>query len=98
MGGPPAVAFTYSQPWSKEQIVALLQVVFGLSAVLLLLLLGSAGLLASPLLVTGLWSVAPLAVAILLGQKCFARVPQPALRTATFVFLGAMGTKYLLFP
>jgi uncharacterized membrane protein YfcA len=98
MGGPPAVAFTYSQPWSKEQIVALLQVVFGLSAVLRLVLLGSAGLLASPLLLTGLWSVLPLTVAILLGQKCFSRIPQPVLRNATFAFLGAMGMKYLLFP
>ena len=98
MGGPPAVAFTYSQPWSKEQIVALLQVVFGLSAVLRLLLLGSAGLLASPLVLTGLWSIVPLTVAILLGQKCFAKIPQPVLRSATFIFLGAMGMKYLFFP
>lgn len=98
MGGPPAVAFAYSQPWSKEQIVALLQVVFGLSAVLRLLLLGSAGLLARPLLLTGLWSLLPLAGAILLGQKCFARIPQPVLRKATFVFLGLMGLKYLIFP
>ena len=98
MGGPPAVAFTYSQPWSKEQIVALLQVVFGLSAVLRLLLLGSAGLLASPLVLTGLWSIVPLTVAILLGQKCFANIPQPVLRSATFIFLGAMGMKYLFFP
>ena len=98
MGGPPAVAFSYSQPWSKEQIVALLQVVFGLSAVLRLLLLGSAGLLARSLLLTSLWTVAPLAGAILLGQRCFVKIPQPALRSATFAFLGAMGLKYLLFP
>ncbi len=98
MGGPPAVAFVYSQPWTKEQIVALLQVVFGLSAVLRLLLLGSAGLLARPLLLTSLCSLLPLAGAILLGQKCFARIPQPVLRKGAFVFLGVMGTKYLLFP
>ncbi len=98
MGGPPVVAYTYSQPWSKEQIVAVLQVVFGVSAVLRLVLLGTAGLLARPLLITALWSIVPLVIAISLGQKCFARIPQPVLKQAAFIFLGAMGIKYLLFP
>ncbi len=96
MGGPPVVAFTYSQPWTKEQIVAVLQVVFGLSTVIRLLLLGTAGFLATPILIIGLWSVVPLVVAIALGQKWFARIPQPVLKRITFVFLGAMGIKYLL--
>lgn len=98
MGGPPAVAFTYSQPWTKEQIVAVLQVVFGLSTILRLLLLGSAGFLRTPLLITGLWSVVPLVLAITLGQRFFSRIPQAALKQAAFVFLGAMGLKYLFFP
>jgi uncharacterized membrane protein YfcA len=97
-GGPPAIAFTYSQNWSKEQIVAVLQTVFGLSAIVRLLLLGSAGLLASPLLTVGLWSVLPLIGAIGLGQRFFSRIPQPVLKRATFSFLGAMGLKYLVFP
>ncbi len=41
MGGPPAIAFSYSQTWSKEQVVAVLQVVFGLSTLLRLILLGN---------------------------------------------------------
>lgn len=97
MGGPPAVAFTYSQPWSKEQIVAMLQVVFGVSTLLRLLLLGTAGFLATPLLITALWSLVPLVLAIALGQKLFSRISQPVLKKATFVFLGAMGIKYLFF-
>ncbi|MBI3192135.1 MAG: sulfite exporter TauE/SafE family protein, partial [Pedosphaera parvula] len=66
-GGAPAIAFTYSQAWSKEQVVAALQVVFGLSALLRLLLLGNAGFLPASLLGVGLWSVGPLLVAIALG-------------------------------
>jgi len=97
VGGPPAIAFTYSQAWSKEQVVAVLQVVFGLSALLRLLLLGNAGLLASPLLRAGLWSVLPLLAAIALGQRFFSRIPQPVLKQAAFLFLWAMGLKYLLF-
>jgi uncharacterized membrane protein YfcA len=98
IGGPPAIAFTYAQPWTKEQIVAVLQVVFGLSAIQRLILLRRAGFLAAPLFKIGLWSFLPLVAAIALGQKFFARIPQPVLKQATFVFLGAMGTKYLLFP
>jgi uncharacterized membrane protein YfcA len=98
VGGPPAIAFAYAQAWSKEQVVALLQVVFGLSAILRLLLLGNAGFFTSRLLSVGLWSVLPLLAAIALGQKFFSRIPQSVLKQAAFVFLWAMGLKYLLFP
>lgn len=97
VGGPPAIAFTYSQAWSKEQVVAVLQVVFGLSALLRLLLLGNAGLLATPLLCAGFWSVLPLLAAVALGQRSFSRIPQPVLKQAAFLFLWSMGLKYLLF-
>lgn len=98
VGGPPAIAFTYSQSWSKEQIVALLQVVFGLCALLRLLLLGNAGFLTTPLLHAGLWSVLPLLAAIALGQRFFSKVPQAVLKHAALLFLWTMGLKYLLFP
>jgi uncharacterized protein len=97
MGGPPAVAFIYSQTWSKEQIVAILQVVFGLGTILRLLLMGGTGFLDRPVLVTSLWSVVPLVFAIALGQKIFSRVPQLILKQITFLFLGIMGVKYLFF-
>lgn len=98
MGGPPAIAFTYAQPWTKEQIVALLQVVFGVSALQRLLWLGQAGFIEPSLLKVGLLSMIPLVAAIALGQRFFSRIPQPALKLATFIFLGAMGLKYLLCP
>ncbi len=98
MGGPPAIAFSYSQVWSKEQIVAVLQIVFGLSTLLRLALLGSAGFITKSLCVTGLWSIAPMLVAILWGQRLFKQIPQNMLKQAVFLFLGVMGTKYLLFP
>ena len=98
VGGPPAIAFTYSQSWSKEQIVAVLQVVFGLCALLRLLLLGNAGFLTAPLLHAGVWSVLPLLAAIALGQRFFSKVPQAVLKHAAFLFLWTMGLKYLLFP
>lgn len=98
VGGPPAIAFTYSQAWTKEQIVAVLQVVFGICALLRMLLLGNAGLLSPSLVRLGLWSVLPMIAAIALGQRFFSKIPQPVLRHATFLFLWTMGLKYLLFP
>ncbi len=98
MGGPPAVAYCYSQAWGKDQVVAVLQVVFGISAILRVLLFSGAGILTWPIFFLGLWSVLPLIGAILLGRRLFARVPQPKLRKAVFVFLGVMGIRYLVFP
>ncbi len=97
VGGPPAIAYTYSQAWSKEQVIAVLQVVFGLSALLRLVLLGRAGFVSTPMISTGLLSVLPLLGAIALGQRYFTRIPQPALKRAAFLFLWVMGLKYLLF-
>lgn len=97
MGGPPAIAFTYSQPWSKEEIVATLQIIFGISALMRLILVGSAGFFSAHILRTGCWSVLPLVASIALGQKYFEHIPQAALKKATFVFLGAMGIKYLIY-
>lgn len=98
VGGPPAIAFTYSQSWSKEQIVAVLQVVFGVSALIRILLLGQVGFLSPLLTKMGLWSLVPLLAAIAVGQHFFARIPQPVLKQCAFAFLWGMGLKYLLFP
>jgi uncharacterized protein len=97
MGGPPAIAFTYSQPWSKEEIVATLQIIFGISAVMRLILAARAGLFSAHILRAGCWSVLPLVVSIALGQRYFKHVPQALLKKAAFLFLGAMGIKYLIF-
>ena len=97
MGGPPAIAFCYSQAWTKEHAVAVLQVVFGLSTLMRLVLLGNVGFLTAPLLKLGLGSVLPLLLTIFLGRKLFARLPQANLKRAVFLFLGIMGLKHLFF-
>lgn len=98
VGGPPAIAFTYSQPWTKDQVAAVLQVVFGISALLRLLLLGHAGLVNTPVLFLGLSSLLPLLAAIALGHYFFSKISQSVLKKAAFLFLWLMGLKYLLFP
>ena len=97
MGGPPAIAFAYAQPWSKEQVMALLQVVFGASIVVRLALLGNAGLLDMQLLKTAGWSLGPMLLAMALGRRCFALISRDHLKKGAFIFLAVMGLKYLLF-
>lgn len=95
IGGPPVIAYVYSQPWTKEQIVAVLQVVFGLSALMRLGLVAHSGLLRDDLLQLALISLVPMLLAILLGGRLLRLVPREQLKSGVFLFLLAIGAKYL---
>jgi uncharacterized protein len=97
MGGPPAIAFAYTQPWSKEQVMALLQVVFGVSMLARLAMLGSTGLITTQSLKIGIWSIVPMLLALALGRRCFTRISRDHLKKGAFIFLAVMGLKYLIF-
>jgi uncharacterized membrane protein YfcA len=56
MGGPPAVAYVYSRPWSPQQIAASLQVLFGVGLALRLILFSGTGLLSERVLRTSAWA------------------------------------------
>lgn len=96
MGGPPAVMFVYSQPWNKEQIAAVLQLTFGLSTLLRLILFGWTGLLDSHVLRLAAWSLVPAILAILAGSFWSARVSSVELKRGVAIFLVGMGIKYSL--
>jgi uncharacterized membrane protein YfcA len=98
MGGPPVIAYVYAQPWSKEEIVATLQLVFGVSALLRVALIGAGGLYTAPMVPLLLLTLAPMALAILLGTRLLLRVPLVPLRRGVAVFLLALGLKHALFP
>ena len=97
-GGPPVIAYVYSQPWSKEETVAALQVVFGASAVVRVALMGGAGLMPAELLTVFAASALPVLGGIALGARLLRRVPQNALKVIAAVFFLVMGAKYLLAP
>ncbi|MGH7134344.1 MAG: sulfite exporter TauE/SafE family protein [Pirellulales bacterium] len=96
IGGPPLVACIYSRPWTKEKRVA------GLTAVFL-----SGGLVRVALLLkyhelpreawsATAWSLAPMLLAILCGNRLLRRVPERPLRAAVFGVLLFLGVRYLL--
>lgn len=95
IGGPPVIAYVYSQPWSKEEIIATLQAVFGCSAILRLGLVTESGLLQPRLLHLALAAMLPMLLCIFLASKLLNRVPRERLKSAVFVFLFGVGAKYL---
>ncbi len=95
-GGPPAVIYAYSQDWTKEHIVALLQLVFLIPSIIRLILVQNHGLLRTDLLWIGLLAIIPLVLAILGGTHVLHRVKRERLRMIVFVFLFVIGVKYLI--
>lgn len=95
MGGPPAVAYVYSQTWSKEHIVALLQLLFGTSSIIRLVLMQDKGMITPELLKISLYAIVPLLLAMLIGNRLLKNIPRDTLRVVVFVFLFAVGIKYI---
>jgi len=96
IGGPALVAYTYARPVSKEANVGTLSFMFLI-----------VGLVRSGLLVAGdhlhmgvlrpvVWSVIPMLVGILVGNRFMRVVPQRQLRAGVLVVLLILGLKYLL--
>ncbi len=104
IGGPPMVAFAYSQPWSKQQIVTALQFAFTLSTGYRLVLMLSNGYFSSGqgldwslLKTTGILFL-PTAVGVFVGGKLLHKIDKDHLRQFVLVAVGLLGIKYLLFP
>ena len=97
-GGPPVIAYVYSQPWSKEETVAALQVIFGASAVARVALMGGTGLVPADLVTICAVAALPVLGGIALGASLLRRVPQAALKVVAAAFFLVMGAKYLLAP
>ncbi len=95
LGGIPSAAYAYAQTWSRDQIMAFLQVMISLSCILRMLFYHGAGL------VGGLpWSRAalmaiPVYGTIWLGHLTLTRVKPETMRKGIFVFVGLSGFYYL---
>ena len=96
LGGIPSAAYAYSNPWSRGQIMAFLQVMIMLSCALRIGFYGSFGYFRelSPLWVVAM--IAPVYGTIWLGHRVLARVPPRQMRAGVFGFIGVAGLYYLL--
>jgi uncharacterized membrane protein YfcA len=95
IGGPPLIAYIYSQPWSKEQHVAGITVVFLSGGLVRVGLLLSYNELPDEAWTSACWALAPMLVAIVCGNRLLRRIPQRQLRAGVFTVLFLLGGRYL---
>ena len=96
VSGPAAVAYAYSQPWSKTQTVAVLQTVFLIAGLMRNGLMIAAGDYNAQLFRWILCSIPAAMIAIWLGKLLLDRLPKHLLKLAVFTFILVMGVKYLV--
>ena len=96
VGGPPVVAYVYSQDWEKARNVAVLQTVFLAGGLTRNALMGTTGDYTRELFEVLAWTVVPAALAIALGKRALHLIPKQRLRTGVFLFVLVLGAKYLV--
>lgn len=95
IGGPPIVAYVYSQPWTKQQQVATLSMVFLSTGSLRMGLVLGNNELTDRVWLAVAWTTIPLLLATYIGHRLLERVSQTALRTAVYTSIFGMGGYYL---
>jgi hypothetical protein len=97
LGGIPSAAYAYAQTWSRDQIMAFLQVTISLSCVLRMFFYQSAGLIGGIAWPRALILGLPVYGAIWLGHLTLKRLHPHSTRKGIFVFIGVSGAYYLFF-
>ncbi len=98
IGGPPMVLYAYSQPWTKHQIVATLQVAFVFATGIRLVLMGTTGYFDQEVRQLTLVAVLPILVGVHYGVRFLGVLEKDALKMGVFIAVSILGLKYLLFP
>jgi uncharacterized protein len=97
LGGVPTAAYAYSNPWTRGQIMAFLQVMIMFSCGLRMIFYQQAGLLTGISWAHVLVMIAPLYVSIWLGHLVLQRTHPRHIRQGIFVFISLVGVYYLFF-
>ena len=92
----PVLPFLLGLELGKNAFVQTINLSFTLSSVLMLTMLGGAGLLAPSLLLVGAVGIAPVALGVRLGGVVRARLPDEVFRRAVLLFLLAIGASLIV--
>lgn len=95
LGGIPSAAYAYSNPWSRGQIMAFLQLMILLSCALRIGFYGNFGYFRELSLLWAAAMVLPVYGAIWLGHFVLERVHPKHMRQGVFAFIGLAGIYYL---
>lgn len=95
-GGPPLVAYVYSKPWSKEEVIAMLQLIFTVGALLRTGAMFQGGLFTALVMHIALWAALPVMVTAFVGTRVLKKVPTEQMRTGVFMFIGLIALKFII--
>jgi uncharacterized membrane protein YfcA len=96
LGGIPTATYAYAHPWTRGQIMAIMQTMLILSCTLRLFLYGKVGFLKDFSWTFGAIVTLPLFASMLLGNFVMKRVHPKHMRKGIFIFIGAAGLYYLV--
>lgn len=95
LGGTPTAAYAYSNPWSRGQIMAFLQVMITVSCLLRMIFYSKYGLFHEFSWAGALLLLLPLYLAILGGHLCLQKISPKQMRRIVFAFIAVSGVYYL---
>jgi uncharacterized membrane protein YfcA len=95
LGGTPTAAYAYSNPWTRGQIMAYLQVMITVSCVLRMMLYSKFGFFQEFSWSRGILLTVPVYLAILGGHACLQRISPKQMRRVVFSFIAVVGVYYL---
>lgn len=95
-GGPPVVAYVYSKSWSKESIIATLQLVFTVGAVMRTGVMLHDGFFTLHIMRIAVWAALPVMVTSFVGTRILKKVPTEQMRTVVFVFIGLIALRFIV--
>ena len=98
IGGPPMVAYAYSQAWSKEQIVSTLQIAFICATGYRIGMMGFNGYFDWEIGRLAALALIPTAIGIWIGGKFLARIDKAILKGGVFILVALLGVLYLTKP
>lgn len=96
LGGTPTAAYAYSNPWTRGQIMAYLQVTITVSCALRMIFYSKFGFFHEFSWTVGAMLLVPLYLAILGGHLCLQKISPKQMRRIVFAFIGISGVYYLL--
>jgi uncharacterized membrane protein YfcA len=96
VSGPVAILYIYSRPWSREQMVATLQMLFLFNSGLRVLLTLPTGVVTPELALLCAAALLPFLGVAMLGSRLAERVPHHRFRQVVLAAVMVMGVKYTL--
>jgi len=96
IGGAPIVVYVYRQAWSKETIIAVMQLVFLISILYRLMFYALTGVLSATILLKCLLLLPSVIIGSSLGVRCQRKIDVARLRVGVNVILIVLGVLLLL--